>query len=236
MTVTRSRNTGLTNVIEGVTLNALKLGTTNLAVSTNLSAADAKVREFVSKFNDALGYLRAKTGLTEKSAGSTTANATYTRGALAGDSVFMTLRSSLLQKVTQRFGHGTLEDLGIEINKNTLQLTVADASKLSDALANDMADTTELLKEIAGAVNTLLEPYVESDTNSVLELRKAQVGESINNFGERMKLQRGRIERESERLREHYYNLQQQYMLSLQQQQEWSAMASSTSSLWNALG
>ncbi|MGQ9553375.1 MAG: flagellar filament capping protein FliD [Anaerolineae bacterium] len=230
LTISRSRNTGLTNVIEGLTLNLSKEGSTTLTVATNLIAAENKVKELVSKFNAATSYLRAKMALTEKTTGTNSTNPTYTRGPLAGDGTFMALRSSLYSTIMNRYAHGSLRNLGVEINKDTLALEITDSAALSDALANDMANTTALLHEVGDALNNLLEPFVESDTESVIARRKSGVESSIENYNNRIEDVKERISRDSNRLREQYYSLQQQLLLSLQKQQEWAAFASSTMS------
>jgi len=236
LTVTRSRNTGLTDVIDGVTLNLLQEGTTDLTVSTDLSAAQSKVSELLSKFNDVMSYLRSKTGLTETSSGSSSSNPTYSRGALAGDSMFTSLRYTLHNVVLARYDHGSLQDLGIGVNGNTLALEITDQDELTDALSNDMDTVRALLEEVGEALNDLLDPYVESDTDSVIAIRSASVDSQIENYNDRIDDLEERIDRQSDMLREQYYRLQQQLLMAYNRQQEWMVFGGSASAGISTLG
>lgn len=226
--VTRSRNSSLTDVISGLTLDLVGEGTTTLKVSTDLSAAQAKVSDFVSKFNDAMTYLRAKTALTQSTSTTYGSNPTYTRGALAGDSTFTMLKSRLYQVMTARYEGGSLQDLGIAVNGSTMSLEVEDSSKLASALAADFEPTAALLAEVGAALNGVLEPYVGSATDGVLARRSTSVEGEMKAYNKRAAEMSASIEREAQRMREQYYRLQQQYVAALQRQQEWLLFGGST--------
>ncbi|NPV07133.1 MAG: flagellar filament capping protein FliD [Anaerolineae bacterium] len=228
--VTRSRNSSLTDVISGLTLSLVGEGTTTLKVSTDLSAAQNKVSDFVSKFNDAMTYLRAKTALTPSTSTAYGSNPTYTRGALAGDSTFTMLKSRLYQTITARYEGGSLQDLGMAVNGSTMSLEVQDSSKLASALATDFEGTAALLAEVAAALYGVVEPYVGSTTDGILARRSTSVEGEMKAYNKRAAEMSASIEREAQRMREQYYRLQQQYVAALQRQQEWLLFGGST--LW----
>lgn len=225
--VTRGRNSSLTDVIGGLTLNLTSEGTTTVKVSTDLTAAQNKVNEFVRNFNDALGYLRAKTGTTETTPGTASKNATYSRGALAGDSTLNSLKAKLYQAMIGRFEHGSLSDLGISINSSSMTLDVTDAAKLSEALATGLSDTSALLSEVAAAVVGALDPYVGGGGSSVgmVARRATSVEDQIALKNKCISDMTSVMQRDQQRMREQYYRLQQQYVSSLNRQQEWMLFA-----------
>ncbi|MHB0877526.1 MAG: flagellar filament capping protein FliD [Anaerolineae bacterium] len=227
--VQRSSNTGLTDVIEGLTLNVTGQGSTTLTVSTSTANQKSKVQEFITGFNTALGYLRAKTGLTLNAAStSTTTNATYTRGALAGDSLFTTLKQRMYAVVTNRYDEGTLSDLGITINSSSLMLEISDASALTSALSDDPEATKALLQDVASALNDVLDPYVEDSTDSIMAKRIVSMDDQISTKNDKISDMNAEITSKSESLREQYYQLQQMYLDSLLAMQEWVLFGGST--------
>ena len=221
LTVSRSRNSGLTDVISGVTLDLLKAGTAELTVGVDLSAAQNKIQELVAKFNDAIGYLRAKTGLTLSSSGGYKENRTYSRGTLYGDSLLAGLRYSLHQVLLARYEHGSLAQLGFSIDGTNMTIRLTDSAALSSALANDFQSVAALVKEVAAAVNSALDPYIEDANESIIARRGADLGKQIGMYDKRVKQMQERLQAEETNLRNQYYRLQQQFVASLQRRQEW---------------
>jgi flagellar capping protein FliD len=94
LTVTRSQNSGLTDVITGVTLNlaadaeAGKKAT--LTVNTDWSAARSAVDSFITKFNEVQTFIALKSSVESTTISGVT---TYTRGTLADDNAFGDLRA-----------------------------------------------------------------------------------------------------------------------------------------------
>ena len=85
--VTRSTNTNLTDVIQGVTINLASDAegkSATITVKADASSEQSTIQGFVTQFNSLQTYLKAKTATTKNSDG------TYTRGALAGDNMFLT--------------------------------------------------------------------------------------------------------------------------------------------------
>ena len=143
--VTRAKNTGLTDVIHGVTLNLAedaKSQAATLTVEENTTNDRASLDNFVTKFNRMVKYLGDKLAVTKN------ADGTYKRGALAGDNVFSNLRLNLLRatysSVSNTGSLKRLSDIGIEVNSD-LQLAVSDSSKLETQLLNNRDNVVALM-------------------------------------------------------------------------------------------
>lgn len=148
LTVTRSKNSGLTDVIAGVTLNLAadaegKFAT--LSVAKDLSSARTAINNFLEKFNAVVSYLEQKTSVTSVD------SRTYTRGALADDMAFSELRLRLFSLFMNAYpnsgAYSRLRDLGVSLD-DTLRATITDSSKLEQALANDLEGVQTFLDQV----------------------------------------------------------------------------------------
>jgi len=159
--VTRSSNSGLTDVISGITLNlasdAEGKSATITVTKTTTSAQDA-VSKFVSLFNDLQTYLEGKTGVTATTEDDN-GNLTYSRGALADDSIFRSLRSDLFAAAINEYDnegiYSSLREIGITID-DSLSLSISDSDLFESALASKFDDVVSLLDEVMGRVDSLL--------------------------------------------------------------------------------
>lgn len=148
LTVTRSKNTGLNDVIAGVTLNLAadaegKYAT--LSIVKDVSAAKTAVNTFIEKFNAVVSFLEQKTSVTSVD------SRTYTRGALADDLAFSELRlrlfSLFMNAYSSSSAYSRLSDLGLSLN-DSLQATISDATKLEQALSSDLNGVQTFLDEV----------------------------------------------------------------------------------------
>lgn len=161
LTVTRSRNTGLTDVIGGVTLNLLKdsVDQLTLTVAPDSAAIKTKAQEMLNQFNEVLDYLKAKMAVD---------TTTYTRGPLAGDSMFYGLRADLVTDMTAQvtgLASGiptSMMDIGISMDPVTMQMQVSDSTVLDSALSQDAAGVAELFSAVMTRVSSTLAPLVSS--------------------------------------------------------------------------
>jgi len=155
ITVTRALNTGLDDVIRGVTLNLLSDEGTEINVTSDHVAINAKIAAFVYNINDIAPYLKAKTGTTVD-----TDNETYTRGALAGKSIFSTLRMNLVTTLNTEATVGSLKrlsDIGITVGDG-LKVSL-DSTKLNSMLESNLEDVVQLFDDIMDKYLTILEPF-----------------------------------------------------------------------------
>jgi flagellar capping protein FliD len=169
--VMRSSNTGLTDVINGVTINFASDAEGKEATLDVLSdSADEtkKLNSFISAFNGLTSQLSVKLATVKQ------ADGTYTRGALAGDNSLYSLRLDLLRQInTDASNSGTLKNLsqiGISLD-SSMKLQISDASKLSEALTNNKANVTKLMDAMMDAVNTKVGRF-NGTTGYVTSLQK----------------------------------------------------------------
>jgi flagellar hook-associated protein 2 len=132
---TRSTNV-IDNVLTGVslTLSTVTDGTANLSISQDNNEARANIVDFVAIYNEAQRQLKE---LSNSGAD----------GALAGDSIFRSLTSSLRSIVLGSSSSATssisnLSDMGISVSRSG-ELDVDDG-KLDNALANNYADVVQM--------------------------------------------------------------------------------------------
>jgi flagellar hook-associated protein 2 len=159
--VTKNHNTGLTDVVGGLTINLLQetTSTVTLSVAPDSAAVKSKVQSFLDKFNDATGYIRNKMAVDTK---------TYTRGPLAGDSILSGLRMDLMTDLRAQvtgLSSGvptSMAAIGISIDATTLQLKITDSAALDKALTDDPTGTAELLSAVMTKVSSTLAPLVNS--------------------------------------------------------------------------
>lgn len=226
ITVSRGSNTGITDVLPGVTLNLLATTETpvSLSVNPNAVAIQEKVEAFVKALNDVAEYIKGK---------SMVDSSTYFRGQLAGEYMYTSLRLDLLRVATQRVtplqsgDPAYLEDIGITFDDN-LSVKLTDVSKLTEALNRDPEAVARLFADpdrgIAKQMIDRIEPYVAS--SGYIDDDIAGVTSDIANIDTRIK----RME-ESLKLRE-----QQLYRELTQLQQMLSSLIAQQNGLtgfWN---
>ncbi|MCC7353531.1 MAG: flagellar filament capping protein FliD [Anaerolineae bacterium] len=202
ITVTRDRNTGLDDVISGMTLNLLKATevgeSIDLTVADDNAAATSQLNSFVSTFNQVSSYLQSKTATTQNDDGKT-----YTRGALAGDSMFTRLRYDLMSDITRAVdglspdAPKSLREIGISLSTETLQLTVSDGAALSQALATNHDGMAELLDAVVARLTQRVDVFTGADGASgllsssitTLDGQKTNLSNRISDMEERLTAQ-----------------------------------------------
>ncbi|MDR3572546.1 MAG: flagellar filament capping protein FliD [Anaerolineaceae bacterium] len=177
--VTRSTNSNLTDVINGVTLNLAsdaegKSATVNVASDTTTQTST--LNNFVTNFNSLTTYLAAKLGTTKNSDG------TYTRGSLAGDNMLYSLRMDLVHMVNGNVSNsGTLTNLtqmGFSLDSN-FKLSISDTGKLTDALTNNKGGVTSLIDSLSSSIEAKMTPFTGT-TNYVSGKQKSLTNQITN--------------------------------------------------------
>ncbi|WP_301102922.1 flagellar filament capping protein FliD [Propionivibrio sp.] len=149
--VTNSGNT-ITSVVQGLTINLLKEGTTNFSVQRDTSSLTVGVNAFVKAYND---FNTASASLGSYNA------ATKAAGVLNGDST-LRLAQSTLRSVTGSIPTGItsttltrLSDIGVNIQKDGS--LVVDSSKLATAISSDFTGVANLVSAYGSAFKTAAE-------------------------------------------------------------------------------
>jgi flagellar hook-associated protein 2 len=168
--VTRSQNSALTDVINGVTLNLASDAegkSATLNITSDQTAAKNAITSFLANFNTLQTYLAGKSATTKQADGK------YSRGALAGDLTLTSLRGDLFSKLSSYDATGglykSLRDIGIDVN-SSMTAVVADSAKLDDALKNHFSDVTKLVDRVMTAMDTQLSKVTGTATAYVSQL------------------------------------------------------------------
>ncbi len=227
MTVTRSQNTALTNVISGVTLNLANDAegvdkSATLNVTSDSSTQKAAVQSFITQFNGLQAYLKDKTAVTKNTDG------TYTRAALASDSMVASLRTELDRAVTKTYSNsGTLDsmsDIGIGMDDKG-QLAITDATKLEDALTSNYNEMKTLLGSVMAGMMNKIGRY--TGTNSYVTNAIKSAATQTDYLTTQIRSWEERLERREQTLYDTYAAAQTQLTMSNYKMQQLQAGFSS---------
>jgi flagellar hook-associated protein 2 len=162
-----SDSSGLT----GLSVTALKEGSsTTITVGADTTKMKKAITDFISEYN------RAQSLIDSTTASSTDANGKVTAGLLAGESDAYSMASGLRSHLS---GGGTgpikfLADLGIDGSGTDNTLTLSDASKLDDALANNLSAVKDFFTNSTTGLATKLASYVDKITDTDTGLLKTK--------------------------------------------------------------
>lgn len=150
--------TVLTDVIDGVTLNVLKAGTSTVSVSNNTSGISTAVNKFIASYNDLNTTLKQLTAYDTE---------TKTGAVLLGDatvrSIQTQMRNMLNTSLKNNGNYSTLSSIGISFQANG-SLSV-DTTKLNKALADSPSSVAGLFSA-AGTSSDSLVKYVGAGSNT----------------------------------------------------------------------
>lgn len=224
--VTRGANTGLTDVIEGVTLNLAADApgkTATLSVVADSGSARAAIDTFLTRFNSLQTYLRDKTRVDTITAGGVT---TYTRGPLASDSVFSSLRGELFNHFISQINNAGalkgLREIGISIDDN-LQARVTDPAKLEAALTGTRANVVSLLDAAMTRFDQTLSRLTQAGSGYMAASLQAMETQLTDADREIITLNRRLTERR-ESLTDQYAAMQAQIMTMQSELQQFQSM------------
>ena len=145
-----SNTNSITGAIQGVTLNASKIGNTTITVAANPTAIQAGIAGFVKAYNDLTNTI---TGLTAFDA------ASKKGGLLLGDSTTRSIQNQIRNTLSTAVngldgGLTTLSQIGITVQKDgTLSLN---STKLTTALTNSISDVGGLFTAIGKSTDSLV--------------------------------------------------------------------------------
>jgi flagellar capping protein FliD len=206
ITINRSQNTSLTDVVSGLTLNLAsdaegKSATIN--VTGDYSGGRGAINSFISKYNELQTYLKAKTAVTVND------DKTYTRGPLAGETIYKSLSSELFSSLTRDATNtGTLKNLreiGITLDDN-LNATVSDSAKLDAALQKDPANVKLLMDTIMSRFDLKIGMY--TGTNGYVQRSMNTATDRMKSIDDRVTMMNDRIEKRRQSLITQYGSMQ----------------------------
>ncbi|MCA1939055.1 MAG: flagellar filament capping protein FliD [Dechloromonas sp.] len=205
--VTSSTNT-FSSAIQGLTLTAAKLGTSNITVNTDTAKITTAVQAFVDGYNEVAKVIKSNSSYDE---------ATKTAKALNGDSsarsvlsVLGSVRTSVPSELSSA-NLKALHEIGISIQQSgELKL---DTAKLEKAIKDTPNDVTNLLqaygKEYATAITNL------QSSNGTIGFRVKSLNESVSRFNASKESMEARIALVEKRYRAQFTALDK-YVNSMQ--------------------
>lgn len=236
ISVERSSNTGLTDVISGVTINLAADAqgkSAVISVKQDVSLAKAAIQTFLDKFNDVVSYLEQKTAVTSTNDGT---KITYSRGTLADDNVFSELRIQLfslfMQSVSNTSSYSSLRDIGLTIN-DSLQASISDSSKLDQVLNSDLSGVQTLFDAVMEQMDTKLGGFTGvrsssdylDDAVTNLDNQVKEINDDINNMNDY-------LSQRQQYLIDQYSEIQAQLQLLSYTQQMWSSIYGTVNQLY----
>ena len=226
--ITRSRNTGLTDVINGVTLNLApdaRDQSATLAVSEDWSGARSAINEFIKQFNEILNYIEAQTELTETSSGD---KPTYSRGPLGDENIFSELRGDMFSMfLTQYSNDGqytSLRALGITMG-DSLRASLSDSAALEAALANDPDSVIALMESVMGAFDAKLSGFTgNGGVSGYLDGAVQSISSQLADLGRDITSLTERLDEREAHLTNQYAEMQATLLSLSYSQQMWSGI------------
>ena len=191
---------------------------TTVTVEEDQSAITSKVEDFLSKFNTVTDYIKIQSAVTENSSGA------YTRGALAGQSTYTSLRMNLINAMTEEVtglasgDPNYLSGIGITFDNN-LHVSISDADVFSEALSDDPSAVEALFNSTDGVATkfkALLEPFTEDD--GIIESTQDVISDQIERSEDRVDRLEDRMAQRETQLRSQFAMMQQALNLIMMQQ------------------
>jgi flagellar hook-associated protein 2 len=214
MQVTRDRNSGLSGIITGITLNLAEdaVGqSATITVSTDTSTVKTKITAFLDALNALQSHIRSQTAVTSFSSGEDTV---YTRNALSGDNTILTaLRNSLfasLYGTVSGLSAGAptnLRQIGITLDSN-LTAQISSSSALEAALAADPKGVEALIEGLMTKMENVLSPF--TGTSGIVNGKITATNGQIRNINTKIANIEARLEDRQTTLERQYAYLQVQ--------------------------
>ncbi len=231
ISVTRASNSGLTDVVDGATLNLASDAegkTAKLSITASSDKATGLMNSLVTKFNAAMTHLKDK--LASTSSTGTDGKTTYARGPLTGDTGISSLRMDLLSRMNGSISNSgsfkNLSEIGLSLDKDNK--LVFDSAKFTDALKNHATDLTAMLDTGLGAINTIVSRYAGS--SGALSKTLTSIDEQRASYDKRIARYNAAQTARKQTLYDIYSGYQNQMVELNYQQQEFNAMYYGTSS------
>ena len=222
---------GLTIELESVTVDNddyADAGISSVKISSerDIEAIEKNIDQFLSKFNGVVDYLK-----TQMSVNVTT----YTRNALAGESIVRTLRSNLINIVLQEVSGiqdgdpATLSEIGITFN-NDLNLEISDTTLLREYLTSSPNKVSNLFQDTNGIATRIydsMDVYTES-YDGLIDQRKEILEDQISEIDTRIDRFNERLDIKEAQYRTQLTSLQALYIQVVQQQAMMNSIISSS--------
>jgi flagellar hook-associated protein 2 len=205
-----SSSNQIENMITGLSITLLAEqeagdAAVTLAVDLDGGAIKSKVQEFLDAYNDAYEYLHAKTAVDGE---------TYTRGILAGEFSYLSLRSGLRGAMVGYISgtdsvYQALSQIGITSSR-TGSFSISDSTALEEAIETDLQGVAALFNSengIATALDAMISRYVGIE-GTIATSQKA-INDRIDRIEDSLDRQEKALSIREKVLRDQYYALQE---------------------------
>jgi len=162
-------------------------GSAQISLATDTASIKSSISSFVTAYNDVMNYISTNSAITTSSDGTTT-----TAGAFTYDSSVQSLASSLQQTLSQEVSGlpaslNNLAEMGIGTNTNVPSATISifDATKLANALNNNLGTVKSLFSDVTNGVMSQLSSMVfAATTNSsgVIQSATSNITDQLSNL------------------------------------------------------
>ena len=164
VSVTGSSNTGITDILDGVTLNFKSEGSSTLSVSRDIDTIQSAFEDFIDAYNAAMELAEESTKVSLSGSGEQITDV----GVLQGEQTVASMRFRSRNLVTTYFadpaisnGFNTLQDIGIWTEGDDNRLALISSDKLKDALENNFDEVEDLIRDFDDGILTNFEDYTE---------------------------------------------------------------------------
>jgi flagellar capping protein FliD len=229
--ITRSKNTGLDDVIGGLSIVLLDTGKVTLKVASDSAATRTKIDTFLSKLNGLTDYLGMKSSVTKEADGS------YSRGPLNGYTLYTDLSSGFaLDMSVQLTGVASglpnrLYDIGITMDSN-MHFVVSDSTKLDNALKANPSAVGDLFSGTSGVAQKVLNrltPYVvdpAGPAKSFLDAEQDSIDSETRSINDNIKQMNESLAITEQNYRDQFTQLQAALIESQQLQSQMNSLFS----------
>lgn len=183
---------------------------TTVTINQDTSAIQSKITNFLDKFNAVNDFIKIKSGVDTN---------TKTRGILAGNVAFTSLRSQLLKKLTEQVtglsagDPDYLNNIGITVN-SSLKASLSDTSKFTSAITSSAKAVENLFDSTTGIANkivNLIKPFVEnasSTKSAIIDETKNIISKQVSNIDARIARMEVRLKIRENQYRQQLYKMQ----------------------------
>lgn len=235
--IERSKNTGLTDVIQGLSIDLKAEGSATITVQKDTDGVVEDVKSMLEKVNDLMDYIQQKTEPV-KGNDDTNGNPTYTAAPLGTDWSVRWMRQNIASKLLGEYSGALgdnpryLVDVGVSVNDEG-KFELSDSSKLTAALNDNFGAVQDLFDNVLGDLDTELDKYVTGE-GSIINSTQDSISTELTDLNDRIDSYEERLQVKEDALRNQYAAVQSQLISMTYQFQ--SMQAFSIGGLYNSQG
>lgn len=206
ITYKRSSNSGINDILSGVTLNLVDTGSASVTVAADTDAVKEKILDLVEKVNTLLSHINEQTGYDENNEPKLLTSNSTVRS-------LPTMMLDLLSKKINVSGDvNTFYDLGFTVNRDgTLEI---DEETLDSVIQNNYedlerfmtGDTDNNIDGFATVINDTLRSWTNSSTG-LMATEEQNASDSIDQIESQIEATRARLDRKYEILARRFAEL-----------------------------